>query len=339
MKKILSLLLAGLLALSLAGCAEPEREKRTRTVFAMDTVMELTVYGPESVLDETEKRLRELESTISVTDPDSQISALNRGGGTGLSGDAAALYQRALELCRLTGGALDITVYPLVRAWGFTTGQYRVPDEEEIGKLLKTVGYEKISGYELPEGSMIDLGAVAKGYAADALARLWRDAGIKSGLMNLGGNVYAIGRKPDGTKWRIGVRDPFSDTVLGALEVEDTALVTSGGYERYFEAEGVRYHHIIDPGTGAPARSGLASVTVVGNDGTVCDGLSTGLFVMGLEKAAQFWREYGLGAFSSGFEAVFVTDGGEIYITEGLEGSFLPMNGYQNAEIKVIRRG
>lgn len=319
------------LLLSLASCA-PQR--RTDTVFAMDTLMELTVYGDQSVLDDTRERIRALEAELSVTDANSEIYALNRDGTARLGEDADALLRRALEICALTDGALDITVYPVVRAWGFTTGEYRVPGEEELTALLERVDYTRIGDLTLPEGFEVDLGAVAKGFTSDETAKLWEERGVTSGLMNLGGNVYALGRKPDGKLWRVGLRDPFSDTTLAAIEVEDKAVVTSGGYERYFERDGVRYHHIIDPGTGRPARSGLASVTVVGADGVLCDGLSTAFFVMGLDRASELWRDSGLDV-----DAIFVTDGKEVYITEGLESSFELMNDYKNADIKVIRRG
>ncbi len=328
MRRALSACLA--LCLVLGSCAA---QKREGTFFAMDTVMDLTVYGDEDILTDTEALIRDLEQRLSVTRPDSEIYALNETGKAALSEDTEALLRRALEICALTDGALDITVYPVVRAWGFTTGAYRVPGAEELAALLEKVDYTKISGLTLPEGVLVDLGAVAKGYAADRAAALWRERGVESGLMNLGGNVYALGTKPGGDPWRVGLRDPFSDATLAALEVTDSAVVTSGGYERYFEEDGVRWHHIIDPAAGTPARSGLASVTVVGAEGTLCDGLSTAFFVMGLDRASALWRTL------EGVEAVFVTEEREIFITEGLEGHFQPMNDYKNAEIKVIRRG
>ncbi len=319
------------LALALSSCAP---QKRTASFFAMDTFMELTVYGEESVLDDTRALIERLEGELSVTDPDSEIRALNQNGTAELGEDARSLLERALEICALTGGALDITVYPVVRAWGFTVGEYRVPEPEEIAALLEKVDYTRISDLTLPEGFMVDLGAVAKGRASDEAVRIWGEAGVKSGLMSLGGSVYAMGTKPDGSRWRVGIRDPFSDGLLAAVEVEDRAVVTSGGYERYFEENGERYHHIIDPKTGYPARSGLASVTVIGGEGTLCDGLSTAFYVMGLERALELWRSARLEV-----EAVFVTEDGEITVTEGLEGSFEPLGDYKNAEIKVVGRG
>jgi thiamine biosynthesis lipoprotein len=162
----------------------------------------------------------------------------------------------------------------------------------------------------------IDLGSVAKGYTGDRVIELLRENGVTSALLNLGGNVQALGTKPDGSPWRVAVQDPSGDGCLGVLEIDDQAVITSGGYERYFVEDGVTYWHIIDPADGAPARSGLISVTIVGDSGLLCDGLSTSLFVMGLEDAAQFWRENG------GFEAVFVTESGQILITEGLQERF-----------------
>ena len=327
-------LLAAALALLLAGCAPTARSS---TLFAMDTVMELTVYGPQERLDEAAELIHDAEGLLSVTAEGSDIALLNSAGKGEVHGETAALLERALEICALTDGALDITVYPLVRAWGFTTGEYRIPEDGEIEKLLEGVDYASVrledGAVALPRGALLDLGAVAKGWTADLIAEGWRDAGVKSGLINLGGNVMAVGSKPNGGDWVVGIRDPFSDGLVGAVSVRDAAVVTSGGYQRYFEEDGVRYGHIIDPQTGRPADSGLASVTVTGAEGVLCDGLSTAVYVMGLDAAAELWRE------NAGFELALVTDGGEIYITEGLEDVFTPMDGYENTEIQVIRRG
>ncbi|MBQ1768126.1 MAG: FAD:protein FMN transferase, partial [Oscillospiraceae bacterium] len=227
-----------------------------------------------------------------------------------------------------------ISVYPVTRAWGFTAGEYRVPQEAELEKLLRLVDYTKVtvSGdtVSLGEGMLIDLGAVAKGYAGDRVTELLRSHGVKSAIINLGGNVQCLGRKPDGSRWKIGVQDPAGSGYVGVIEAEDEAVVTSGGYERYFELDGKTYWHIIDPSDGRPADSGIISVTVVGASGLACDGLSTALFVMGKEKASELWRENG------GFEVVFVSESGEIIITEGLSGRFTPSGGREVSE--VIRR-
>lgn len=320
------LLLLTLLLTSCGSQAGPEPVTPTKpvtgTVFAMDTVMDFTIYGEETLLAAAESRIHELEAKLSVTEESSEIYAINHNGSGHVSADTADLLDQALALCGQTGGALDLSIYPVVRAWGFTTGDYGVPETEELAELLAHVDYTKIdfdrkqSAVTLPPDMEIDLGSVAKGYTGDQILSLLREAGVTSALLNLGGNVQALGSKPDGSPWRIGVQNPLGDGYIGVLEVTDQAVITSGGYERYFVEDGETYWHIIDPATGAPAHSGLISVTIVGGSGLMCDGLSTALFVMGLEDAAQFWRETG------NFEAVFVTEDGQITITEGLTDRF-----------------
>ena len=326
-------------AFLLTGCSgAPAQEPESATFFAMDTAMDFTVYGDAALLDEAETLIGSLEEQVSVTDEHSDIYAIDHTGSGSLSGNAAELMEQALELCRRTGGALDISVYPIVRAWGFTTGSYQIPDEETIQSLLPLVDYTQIQ-YDaatgvvtLPEGMEIDLGSVAKGYAGQLAAQMLRNSGVESALLNLGGNVQTVGTKPDGSPWKIGIKDPQGEDAMMVLSVEDQAVVTSGGYERYFEQDGQTYWHVMDPSTGHPADSGLISVTIVGDEGVVCDGLSTALFVMGLEKAADLWAQ------SCDFEAVFVTASGEVYITEGLRDRFALTEQYADTPVSVIER-
>ena len=336
-KYFISAMLSALLFLT--GCsAESSPEPVQGTFFAMDTVMDFTIYGESGLIDQSESLIASLESLVSVTDANSELYAINQTGSGTLTGKASSLMEQALELCRRTGGALDISVYPIVRAWGFTTGSYQVPDEAEIQALLPLVDYRKIQ-YDaatgtvtLPEGMEIDLGSVAKGYAGQLAAQMLRNSGVESALLNLGGNVQTVGAKPDGSPWQIGIKDPQGEDAMMVLSVEDQAVVTSGGYERYFEQDGQTYWHIMDPSTGHPADSGLISVTIVGDEGVVCDGLSTALFVMGLEKAADLWAQ------SGDFEAVFVTASGEVYITEGLRDRFALTKQYADTPVSVIER-
>lgn len=320
MKRALAALCALML---LAGCApQAAQPVAERTFFAMDTVMTLRLYagGNEALLQGAEGRVRELEGLLSVTDGDSEIHSLNRDGSGSLSPDTAALLSAALELCDRTEGALDISVYPVLRSWGFTTGEYSVPDEDTIAALLPLVDYTKVkldgNTAALPNGMEIDLGSVAKGYTGAALASCLKENGVTSALLDLGGNIQAVGARPDGSPWRVGVRNPEGEGNVGVVEVTDQAVITSGGYERYFEENGVRYWHILDPRTGTPARSGLSSITVVGDSGVVCDGLSTALFVMGRERALDHWRQH------RDFEAVLVSEDGTVTVTAGLEGRF-----------------
>lgn len=313
--------------LLLPGCASaPAREPSTveRTFFAMDTVMTLRLYegGSEAVLDAAEDRVKELEALWSVTDENSEIYALNRDGSSaGLSPETADLLDAALGMCERTNGALDISIYPVLRAWGFTTGEYAVPAGEELAALLPLVDHTRIerngSAASLPDSMEIDLGSVAKGCTGNVLSALLRESGVTSALLDLGGNIQTVGAKPDGSPWRIGVRDPEDEAgYVGVVSVSGKAVVTSGGYERYFERDGVRYWHILDPETGTPARGGLASVTVIGDDGLLCDALSTALFVQGLDEALEHWRAH------RDFEAVFVCEDGSVTVTAGLENEF-----------------
>lgn len=336
-KYFISAMLSALLFLT--GCsAESSPEPVQGTFFAMDTVMDFTIYGESGLIDQSESLIASLESLVSVTDANSELYAINQTGSGTLTGKASSLMEQALEICRRTDGALDLSIYPIVRAWGFTTGSYQVPDEAEIQALLPLVDYRKIQ-YDaadgtvtLPEGMEIDLGSVAKGYAGQLAAQMLREHGVQSALLNLGGNVQTVGAKPDGSPWQIGIKDPQGEDAMMVLSVEDQAVVTSGGYERYFEQDGQTYWHIIDPSTGHPADSGLISVTIVGDEGVICDGLSTALFVMGLEKAADLWAQ------SGDFEAVFVTASGEVYITEGLRDRFALTEQYADTPVSVIER-
>lgn len=326
------------LCLVLCGCSAPAEEK-TRTIFAMDTVMELTVYTDnEELLSEAVNRIQELESKLSVTMGGSEIHTVNAAGTGPLSGDTTDLLTRALALCDSTGGALDISVYPVISAWGFTSGKYRIPEKAELETLLENVDYSAIvleeGSVSVPEGMQIDLGSVAKGYTGDIISTFLKENGVTSALLNLGGNVQAVGNRPDGTPWRVAVQHPTEDGYLGVLSISDEAAITSGGYERYFIGDdGQTYWHIIDPATGAPVDSGLISVTIVGESGLVCDGLSTALFVMGLEKAAQYWR-----SAAEEFEAILVTDDGKLYITEGLQEKFTLPQSAEDAALAVIAR-
>lgn len=306
-----------------------QQEARTahqRDLFAMDTFFTLTAYGPEAEegLESCILRVRELEALLSVTVESSDIAKINGKGSSNVSKDTYWLIKTAKEICGETEGALDITLYPILREWGFTTGVYSIPEQNKLEELLRREGYSEIYLNEesqtvsVPTGSELDLGAVAKGYTGDCLINILKEQGVTSAMLDLGGNIQTLGTKPDGSPWRIAVKNPFdSSEMIGVLEVVDKAVITSGSYERYFVGEdGKRYWHILDPADGYPADSGLVSVTIVGESGTRCDGLSTALFVMGKERAVDFWEK------RSDFEMILVTEDGNIYFSEGLEDCF-----------------
>lgn len=337
-KKLAAFLLAGILT----GCSAPAEEMQQpveRSLFAMNTYMTFTAYGEDAqaALQEAEECIQQVEGLWSVTDKDSEIYQANHSGGqpVTVSEETAEIISFALEMAQRTGGALDPTIYPVLTAWGFTTDSKQVPSQQQIAQLLEQVGYDRIqiNGSELtvPDGMELDLGAVGKGYTADLVTEILRRHGVTSALISLGGNIQAIGSRPDGSDWRLGIRAPWESGNLGVLTVSDAAVVTSGGYENYFDDEqGNIYWHILDPSTGYPADSGLQSVTIVGREGKMCDALSTALFVMGAQSAEQYWRENG------GFEMLLVTDSGEILITEGIAENFT-LNEGRTETVRVLQ--
>ncbi len=316
--------------LLLSGCGGEGSTGASEEFFAMDTYMRITVYGDdaEEMAEEAKDEIERIEALLSITG-ESEIAVINAEGEGDVSDETRGVLERAIEIGKLTEGAFDITIYPVVDAWGFFSGDYRVPDEEEIGELISHTGIENISISDdnsvtfAQQGMGIDLGGIGKGYAGQRVHDLLADYGVSSALMELGGNVCLLGAKPDGSLWRVGIMSPFDDSErIGVIEAEDVSIVTSGGYQRYFMEDGVVYHHIIDPSTGFPADNGLASVTVVCSDGLLADALSTALFVMGEDGACSFWKENG------GFEMLLVTDDERIIVSSGVADFFQPEDGY-----------
>ncbi len=292
----------------------------------MDTFMTVRAYGDngDEALKSAEEKIKYLESIFSVTIDESDIYKINNSHGStvDISPETAEILDEAVKMCEKTDGALDITLYPVLSAWGFTADEFRVPASSEIAGLLEYVDYSEVSvdrqNVTVPEGFQLDLGAIAKGYASDEIADDLRENGVKSAVINLGGNIRTLGEKPDGSLWKIAVRDPFNtESDMCVLETGETSVVTSGNYERFFVGEdGQKYWHILDPSDGYPADSGLVSVTVIGESGFYCDALSTALFVMGKDKAVEFWRE------KRDFDMILVTESHEIMYTSGISRCF-----------------
>ena len=336
-----------LLCALLAGCAPGKQETQplSATVLAMDTVMTLTLYPVEgddgqAAMDGLRQTLEQLDAALTAGEG-GEAAALNAAGGEWTAvPQSGALLAQTLELARLTGGTLDPTAYAAVKAWGFADGNYTVPAREELEQLMAAIDYTQVevsgdgSQARLTPGQQLDFGATAKGWAGDLLRQQLEQEGIASALLDLGqSSIAAVGTKPDGSPWRIAVQDPAGDNgdYVGILELSGRSMGTSGSYQRYFEQDGVRYCHIIDPATASPARSGLAGVMVVADSCLLCDGLSTALFVMGLEDGVRFWRENS----SLGFDVIFITDAGEIFVTSGLKDSFSLADG-EEREVQVL---
>lgn len=303
--------------------------------YAMDTVMTINAYGSksENAVKAAQNEISRLDKLLSVQNENSEIFKLNQSKEMTVSEDTLTLITRSKELYTLTDCSFDITCEPLIREWGFYSGlENRVPSQQAIENALKGVGAEHInienSTVTLDENTSLDLGGIAKGYASQKAAEILKEYGITSALMSLGGNVRAVGSKPDGEYWSVAITNPDDNAKsIGTLKISDKAVVTSGGYQRYFEENGQIYHHIIDTKTGYPADSGLKSVTVVSEDDTLADALSTSLFVMGLEQSGEFYREN-----NSLFGAVFITDSNEIYVTDNLKDSFMSEQGFEVVE-------
>ena len=304
---------------------------------AMDTYVALQVEKNDNgeILRKAQDLIKNIENKFSVTLPSSEISVLNISGEITASEETLEIINLSKLYSEKTGGAIDITVYPIVKAWGFTTGTHKILSQDDLNSLLPNVGYEKINIINdkivIPEGTQIDLGAIAKGYATDKLIDLFHNYGITSATISLGGNVYALGKK-NGKNWKVAISSPFdSGEIYCAIEVSDKAVITSGQYQRFFIEDDKSYGHIIDPETGFPVDNEFASVTVIGENATECDALSTALFVMGKEKAIDYYER------ERSFDFVFILKDGSVVISQGINDSFELSKVYCESTITVIR--
>lgn len=314
----------------------------TGTIFAMDTTMTMTAYGDHAkeAVTAAIKDIKRLDRMFSTNIASSDIAKVNANGGGRVSSETAYLIRRSIEFYKETDGVYDITVYPCVKAWGFTTGKYRIPSQKTIREKQKLVGTKwmhldtKTNTVSFDKkGMMIDLGTVAKGYTSQKLAELFASYKVDGAVINLGGNVQVYGSKPDGTDWRVGLKNPemnSSDSdMIGVITAKADAITTAGGYERYFEKNGTVYRHIFDPSTGCPTTSTLKSVTVVAKNGVDADGYDTALFIMGKKKAIEFWRQH-----KDTFDMILVDKNDTISVTEGIADRFTAKTGYKTETIQ-----
>ena len=307
-----------------AGVPSPGTLTQEVRTDLLGTVITISSYESVSsdVFEGVFDLVADLDARMSVNRPDSEISAINSGSGrdyVAVSADTCDLISLALDFSRLSGGAFDISVGPVMALWKSDGEFCRLPGDADIRSRLPSVGYEAISlaggGILLElDGMMLDLGGIAKGYACDRALDYLKTRGLRSALLDFGGNIYAHGTKPDGALWTVGVKTPLvgENGLVCAIRVQDMSVVTSGGYERFFEASGAIYHHILDPKTGYPADSGLLSVTIVDPSSTRADALSTACFVQGLDAA------YALLESQPESEGIFITEDCAVRVTPGL---------------------
>lgn len=324
------------ITLSCAGCVTFEDNKATAQIFALDTVIELTAYGKhgEDALTAAKDKIYALEKLFSVTNTNSDIYRINTSQDefVTVSEDVYKLTEEAVSLNILTEGNFDITLYNILKLWGFTTKEYRVPSDEELRDTLDKTGVEKISlknsnQISVASGCALDLGGIAKGYIADKASDAMKEAGADYGLISLGGNIRTVGEKDDGTDWIVGVRHPDVNEPFLTVSAKECSVITSGAYQRNFEVNGSVYHHIINPKTGKPSESDALSVTIIGNDGALCDALSTALFVGGTEYAQKLYES------NHSFEYVILATNNTVYASKGLEGKLTLTSNYQNLNI------
>lgn len=316
------------------------REAYDMTGSAMSTVVRFHLYGKnaEEVADILMQDINHLENDLlSWRVSGSEVARLNQSaGGTGVAVNARlkGWLDRIYEMERDSNGALDITVAPVARLWDIESEHPKVPDEAELREACSKVNYKNIlldggNSFRLLEGTQIDLGAVGKGIACEELAYTLRHADFCSGTISVGGSIAVVGHKPDGTPWKLGIQNPREETgaVMGVVDIQDNCfLSTSGDYEKYFIEDKKRYHHIFDPRTGRPAKSGLISVTIISEYGLDSDALSTACFVLGLEEGMALVKKYHA-------EAIFIDEQKKVTITEGLKDSFSITNeAYRLAE-------
>jgi len=299
------------LILFFASCS---RVEPSRAEFALGTVCTITLFdqGKDNIYNDIFNRLREIDNRMSVNISASDVSRVNAAAGiepVQVHEDTFKVIQIAVYFARLSDGAFDPSVGPLVSLWGISGDNPRVPSQAEIDKVLPLINWRDIeldaqtrSVFLTRRGMALDLGAIAKGYAADEVAAVIKRAGIKRAIIDLGGNIFTCGEKSDKSPWKVGIQNPNEKRgeYIGIVQVTEKSVVTSGVYERFFEKDGSRYHHIFSPSSGYPAENGLLSVTIIAPNSMDADALSTSAFVLGYEKGAALINSL------SDTEAVFV---------------------------------
>lgn len=298
--------------------------------FCMGTIISQKVYGENAKIAaiEVEDEIKRLEGLMSFFLESSEVRKLNKAAGqyeVELSDEVLFVLNKAKYYSEICQGSFDITIAPIARLWGIFTSREKIPSQEEINEALKLTGHNylsinnhlKTSKLE-KSGQCVDLGAIAKGYAADRAIEIYKQHGVESAFVNLGGNVAVVGNKPNGDPFRVGIQNPLLERgqCLGAVNAVNTTVVTSGDYVRYFEKDNKKYHHILDPRTGYPAESSLISTTIVAKESIDADALSTAIFILGLEAGIKLIDS------QEDMEAIFITKDKEIYVTKGLKEDF-----------------
>ncbi|AHD04341.1 FAD:protein FMN transferase [Paenibacillus larvae] len=336
-KKTSILLFSVMLAIGLVGCSNQSESKKgastaavepkSETYFIFDTIVTIKVYDPR-VTDQNFKEMhdmmKDIDQKMSRTVEDSELSKIQQAAGkeaVKISDETYYVIKTAMKYAEMLDGRFDPAIGPLVSLWGIGTEGAKVPPKDEIEKNRKLSDFRKITLHDedksvkLEEAGMaLDLGGIAKGYIADRIADYLTEHDFHSAIIDLGGNIFALGKKPDGRLWTVGVQDPAESrgNQIGNIKVDNQTVVTSGIYERYFVEDGKHYHHILDPDTGYPVENNLSSVTILTDKSIDADALAK-TFTLGLEKGLDFVEKL------KGVEAVFITKDKKVYTTSGMK--------------------
>lgn len=326
-----------LISFFLAGCSKPKeinnkesKDPLSKTNFFMGTVVSVTLYDhkDEAIIQKAFDRVKEIEDEVSINKSGTELDKVNELSGkepVKVKNDTFTIVKKGLEYSKLSEGSFDITIGPLVKLWSIGLPEAKVPTKDEIVKTIPLIGYNNLqineqdkSIFLKQKGMIIDLGGIAKGYTADEISKVLKDNGIKDAIIDLGGNIFAMGQNPNGNPWRIGIQNPFETRgdLVGSINVINKSVVTSGIYERYIEKDGKRYHHILSPFTGYPYDNEIAGITIVSDKSVDGDALSTTVFSKGLEQGMKFVEKL------QGIDAIFVTKDKKVYITSGLKDNF-----------------
>ena len=325
-RKIIFYLLIISVIATLTSCGK-SGEPLKETKFMLGTHINITLYDSrdKDIMEKVFNRIEEIENMMSINIEDSDINNVNNNAGKKgviVHDDVYYVLTKAKNYAELTNGSFEPTIGPLVKLWGIGTDKAKVPLEEEIAKAIDKVDYNKLElrdnneVYLKEEDMIIDLGAIAKGYAADEVRKVLLDNGVNSAIIDLGGNVYVLGNKIDGEEWRVGIQNPFDirGNHVGIIKGKDISIVTSGDYERYFEEKGVKYHHIIDSKSGYPTNNEVSGISVVSKNSIDGDALSTAFFVLGVEEGIK------LADSIEGVDVVYITKERKVFTSSGFKG-------------------
>lgn len=318
---------------TLIGCNKSSTTKSdpiSRTELFMGTVVTITLYDStdSSILDKAFDRVAEIESLVSINESGTELDEVNASAGikpVKVTSTTYDIVEKGLEYSRLSNGGFDITIGPLVKLWNIGLEGAKVPTPEEISNTLPLIDYNSLklnkegqTIFLTKKNMMIDLGSIAKGYAADEISKILTENNVHSAIINLGGNVYAHGEKIDGSDWKIGIQNPFNErgNIVGLVKVKNKTVVTSGIYERYIEQDGVKYHHLLDPKTGYPFDNNIAGVSIITDKSIDADALSTIVFSKGVDEGLKFVEDL------PNVDAIFITKDNKIYLSKGIKNIF-----------------